>query len=132
MVKNILEKSGIILNINDNFNPYRAPIIIKKNLGFKGVIDSEDPTNNMICRCEKVTEAEIIDALHRGIEVKSIDGIKRRTRAGMGNCQGNFCGIRVKKLIAKELNIKEEDVTKSGIDSTKLLERFKYNNKAIQ
>lgn len=118
LVKDILEKSGLILNNNEDFDPYRAPIIIKKDLNFKGEVDSKNPADNIICRCEKVTEAEIIDALFRGIVVKSIDGIKRRTRAGMGLCQGSFCGNRVKKIIAKELNIKEEEVTERGVGSS--------------
>ncbi len=69
---------------NEKFNPYRKPIIIKKDKSFDRKIDDEDPTKNIICRCEKVTESEIIDAMKRGIPVKSTDAIKRRTRAGMG------------------------------------------------
>lgn len=113
-VVGILETSGLSLEKKEDFNPYRKAIIVKKDEGFDGKIDDEDPSKNIICRCEKVTEAEIIDAIHRGIPIKSIDAIKRRTRAGMGNCQGNFCRNRVKAIIARETGIPEEEITLRG------------------
>ena len=122
-VVGILLTRGLILKEKKNFNPYRKSILIKKDSGFKGIIDSLDPSTNIICRCEKITEIEIINALNRGIKIKSIDGIKRRTRAGMGYCQGKFCGPRVRSLIAKELNISEEEVTKRGPKSSIILNR---------
>lgn len=113
-VLGILEASGLSLEKKENFNPYRKAIIVKKDEDFNGKIDDEDPSKNIICRCEKITEAEIIDAIHRGIPIKSIDAIKRRTRAGMGNCQGNFCRNRVKAIIARETGIPEEEITLRG------------------
>lgn len=124
-VTKILKKSGLELKAKERFNAYRKAIIVKKDDNFHGNINAEDPEKHIICRCERVTEAEIIDALHRNIEVKSLDGIKRRTRAGMGFCQGNFCGPRVKALIAKELNIDEKEVTKRGPDSSDIHNRVK-------
>lgn len=59
----------------------------------------------MICRCETVTEGEILDAIHSPIPPVSVDGIKRRTGAGMGRCQGGFCGPRVVDLLARELGV---------------------------
>ena len=59
----------------------------------------------VICRCETVTEAEIIDAIHRPCGARTVDGVKRRTRAGMGRCQGGFCGPRITHILARELNI---------------------------
>ncbi len=116
-VAGILKNAGLDLIRKENFNAYRKPIIIKKDKDFQGKIDDEDPSKNIICRCEKVTEAEILDAMHRGIPIKSTDAIKRRTRAGMGPCQGNFCRPRVKALIARELNIPVEEVTVRGKNS---------------
>lgn len=113
-VVEILEKSGLKLIKNKNFNPYRKPIIIHKEKDFDGKVDHKDPSKNIVCRCENVTEAEIIDALHREIPIKSTDAVKRRTRAGMGPCQGNFCLERVRPIIARELNIPMEDVTVRG------------------
>ncbi|MCI5622736.1 NAD(P)/FAD-dependent oxidoreductase [Anaerostipes sp.] len=64
----------------------------------------------IICRCETVTEGEIVDAIHRPIPATSIDAVKRRCNAGMGRCQGGFCGPRVQEIISRELNIPLKDV----------------------
>ncbi|WP_434290655.1 NAD(P)/FAD-dependent oxidoreductase [Clostridium botulinum] len=123
----ILKESGLQLIKNEKFNPYRKPIIIKKDKSFDGKIDDEDPTKNIICRCEKVTESEIIDAMKRGIPVKSTDAIKRRTRAGMGFCQGNFCRPRVKAIIAREIGIPAEQVTVRGKEGGEPPKRVNIN-----
>ncbi len=69
---------------------------------------------HIVCRCEHASEGEIIDALHGGIPARSIDAVKRRTRAGMGRCQGGFCMPRVLEIISREANVQKELVTKSG------------------
>ncbi len=66
---------------------------------------------NIVCRCEQVSEGEIVDAIRRG--ARSMDGVKRRTRAGMGRCQGGFCGVRVMELLRRELGA-DFAVTKCG------------------
>ncbi len=109
-VLSILEDIGVRLREKTDFYPYRKPIIKNKDENFHGNIDSPNPSNHILCRCEQVTEAEIVDALHRGIPIQSVDAIKRRTRAGMGRCQGTFCSPRVKALISKELNIPIEKI----------------------
>jgi glycerol-3-phosphate dehydrogenase len=121
----LLKQAGLELNAKTNFTAYRQPIIKVKDENFKGDINSKNPDEHIICRCEQVTESEIIDALHRGIPIKSIDGIKRRTRAGMGKCQSGFCRSRVKEIIAQELNLPIEEVTQRGKDSPGLPERAK-------
>lgn len=123
----IIKESGLELIKNEKFNPYRKPIIIKKDKSFSGKIDDEDPKKNIICRCESVTEAEIIDAIHRGIPIKSTDAIKRRTRAGMGFCQGNFCRPRIKAIIAREMNIPVEEITVRGKAAGEPPERVNIN-----
>lgn len=76
---------------------------------------AENPAyGTIICRCEKVTEGEIIDAIRRPLGVRSLDGIKRRTRAGMGRCQAGFCSTKVMDILARELGIPLEEVTKAG------------------
>lgn len=122
-VVNILKTAGLELARNATFKPDRKPIIKIKDEKFVGNINGTTPEERMICRCEQVTEAEIIDALHRGIPIQSIDAIKRRTRAGMGRCQGGFCRLRVKEVIAKELQIPVEEVTLRGKDSPGLSPR---------
>ena len=71
----------------------------------------------VICRCETVTEGEIVAALPRAIPPRTIDGVKRRCTAGMGRCQGGFCGPRVHEIIARELGIPQQDVLKDRAGS---------------
>lgn len=81
------------------------------------LIHREPAYGNIICRCEMVTEGEIIDAIRRPLGAKSLDGVKRRTRAGMGRCQAGFCSPRVMEILARELDIPVEEITKSGGNS---------------
>ena len=79
----------------------------------------------IVCRCETLSEGEILDAIHRPLGAKSLDGVKRRTRAGMGRCQGGFCGPRVMELLARELGVPMTELTKSGGASRLLAGRTK-------
>ena len=69
----------------------------------------------IVCRCETVTEGEILDAINRPLGATTLDGVKRRTRAGMGRCQAGFCSPTTMALIAQKLGIKIEDVRKNGM-----------------
>ena len=82
----------------------------------------------VVCRCETVTEGEILDAIRTNPPARDIDGVKRRTRSGMGRCQGGFCGPYVMELIAHECNIPLEAVTKNGGDSRMLIGRIGGEN----
>ena len=66
----------------------------------------------MICRCETITEAEILQAIHRPLGARSVDAIKRRVRAGMGRCQAGFCGPKVIEILARELGCKPSEINK--------------------
>ena len=79
----------------------------------------------MICRCESVTEGEILDAIHRPLGARSLDGVKRRSRAGMGRCQAGFCSPRVMEILHRELGIPMEEISKSGGASRIVTERTK-------
>ena len=68
----------------------------------------------IICRCESISEGEIVDAIHRPLGAKSLDGVKRRVRAGMGRCQAGFCSPRVMEILSRELGIPLSEVTKAG------------------
>lgn len=82
----------------------------------------EDPDyGRIVCRCEVVTEAEIRDAIRRPVGARSIDGVKRRTRAGMGRCQGGFCSPRVLEILCEELGVSPLSITKSGGESRLLV-----------
>lgn len=79
----------------------------------------------IVCRCEKITEADIVNAIHRPIPAHTVDMVKRRTRAGMGRCQGGFCRTKVAEIISRELNIPLDEVKKFGNHSNILFERTK-------
>lgn len=80
---------------------------------------TENPAyGNIICRCESISEGEILEAIHRPVGAVTMDGVKRRTRAGMGRCQGGFCSPKVLKILSQELQIPMEEVRKSNGDST--------------
>lgn len=123
MVVGILRDTGLKMQLNPSFNPLRKPIMIPKGLHFDGAIDADKPERNIICRCERVTEAEIIDSIHRPIQAITTDMVKRRTRAGMGSCQGGFCEIRVATVIAREKGIPIESVGRHVAGSSILLHR---------
>ena len=72
---------------------------------------------NIICRCETITEGEIMDAIHRPLGARSMDAVKRRVRAGMGRCQGGFCGPKVIEILAREWKIPVDQVNKNETGS---------------
>jgi glycerol-3-phosphate dehydrogenase len=118
----VAEILRVKLNLNKklNYKRTRKKILNPKMLSFeerKQLIMKNPAYGNIICRCEMITEGEIIDAIRRPLGAKSLDGIKRRTRAGMGRCQGGFCTPRVMEIIARECQVSMLDVTKSGGNS---------------
>ena len=78
----------------------------------------------VICRCETVTEGEIVEAINSPVGARTVDGVKRRTRAGMGRCQGGFCGPRVTQILARELKISVPEVLKERTDSNMFYEKY--------
>lgn len=97
------------------------PKVSELSLEKKVELIKENPLYaNVICRCESISEGEIMDAIHRPVGATTIDGVKRRTRAGMGRCQGGFCSPKVTKILSRELDIPMEEVRKSGKDSVLL------------
>lgn len=86
------------------------------------LIQKNPAYGRIICRCETVTEGEILDAIHGKIPAHTVDAVKRRTRAGMGRCQGGFCGSRVVDILARELNLPPNQVTLKGKGSEILKE----------
>ena len=113
--------SGILdLQPNPGFNGKRKGILDPRELGmeeYNALIRKNPAYGTVICRCETVTEGEIIDAIRRNPGARSIDGVKRRTRAGMGRCQGGFCSPRVLEILSRELGVPMEKITKSGGNS---------------
>ena len=89
------------------------------------LIASRPEYGRIICRCETITEGEIIDSIRRPVGARSLDGVKRRTRAGMGRCQGGFCSPRVMEILSRELGLPLTAITKSGGDSKIVIGRTK-------
>ena len=85
------------------------------------VVQKDPSYGTLVCRCEEVTEAEIRAAIRRPVGARTIDAVKRRTRAGMGRCQGGFCSPRVLEILSEELGINPTEVTKCGGDSRLLV-----------
>lgn len=117
-VKNLLKKAGLVLtekveynnvieqkNYIRNLTPYSADDLLKKDPAY----------GNIICRCERVSEAEIVEAIRNGHT--TVDGIKFYTRSGMGRCQGGFCSYKILEIISRETGMPIHEITKRGGDS---------------
>ena len=105
------------LKEKEHFIATRRGVLDPKTLSkedYQKLIREKPAYGQIICRCEQVTEGEILDAIHRPLGAKSLDGVKRRTRAGMGRCQAGFCSPRVMAILARELGVDEAEITKSG------------------
>lgn len=124
----VAETGRVRLNERPDFNPERPPrsvIAGMENGELDELIRREPEYGCVVCRCETVSEGEIRSCLHRGIPVSSLDAVKRRTRAGMGRCQGGFCTPKVLEVIAAELNLPRTAITKKGGASLLLCGRTK-------
>lgn len=128
-VVSLLGQAGLKMVPDPSFNPNRAPIIRPKN-GWKGIRAGPvgkvtDPEQNVVCKCEKVTEAEVVEALQRSLPVDSTQAIRKRTRAGMGHCQGdkeNYnCECRVAEIIARETGLPIDAVGRRPWPATSVL-----------
>ena len=122
MISELLRKR-LNLEPNPEFIPYRKGIPRLSSLPFEErnrLIRGNPAYGNIICRCEEVSEGEIIDAIRRPLGARSLDGIKRRVRAGMGRCQGGFCSPKVMEILARELRTGMDEITKAGPGSAVL------------
>lgn len=113
-------KERMGLEEKDDFIATRKGILKPETLSReeRAALIRENPAyGNIICRCEMISEGEIIDAVRRPLGAKSLDGVKRRTRAGMGRCQAGFCSPRTMEILAREWKKDIREITKSGGDS---------------
>jgi glycerol-3-phosphate dehydrogenase len=125
-VVELLRQEGLKLEPDGSFNPVRKAAPVFNELPEeeqKEWIAKDRRYGHVVCRCETVSEGEIVEAIRRG--ASTLDGVKFRTRAGMGRCQGGFCTPRVVKILAKELGLSEEKITKKGPESRLLLYKSK-------
>ncbi len=123
---------GLALTEKADYNPFRTakghkrPPFRELSAEEKAELAKAEPAyGKIICRCETITEGDILDAIRRPVGARSIDGVKLRTRAGMGRCQGGFCSPRVAEILARELNVPLDSVTKRGSESTLLTGKTK-------
>ncbi|MBQ6849637.1 MAG: NAD(P)/FAD-dependent oxidoreductase [Oscillospiraceae bacterium] len=126
-VVDILKNAGVVLTEKENWNGTREDMhaFSKMSVEEKNEVIRNNPSyGKIICRCETVTEGEIIAALHKNPVALDLDGVKRRTRSGMGRCQGGFCSSYVMKLIAQHAGMDMTDVTKNGTGSYVLTEKI--------
>lgn len=121
MVVDIVKEEEKSLNreikSNKKYNPIRKAPIEFRNLSREDqhkLIKKDSKYGNIICRCETVTEGEIVEAIHGSIPCTTVDAVKRRTRASMGRCQGGFCGPKIAAILARELNKDITEITKKG------------------
>ncbi|QEY35588.1 NAD(P)/FAD-dependent oxidoreductase [Caproiciproducens galactitolivorans] len=115
-------------NKNENFNPIRKGIPKFREMNDEQrarAISINPDYAKVVCRCETVTEAEIREAIRRPVGARSVDGVKRRTRAGMGRCQAGFCTPRTVEILCEELHISPLEVTKFGGNS-KYIESYLF------
>jgi len=115
-IAQLLMKCGLNLVYKEDFKNTRQGINIfhQMTAGEQEAIIRENPRyGNIICRCETITEGEILDAIRRPLGARSMDAVKRRVRAGMGRCQSGFCGPKVLEILAEELSIPVEQINKN-------------------
>ena len=123
-----LLRDRLSLTEKENWIGIRKDILDPKKLSIEErneLIKKEPAYGQIICRCESVTEGEILDAIRRPLGARSLDGVKRRTRAGMGRCQAGFCSPRVMDILSRELGLPLTEITKSGGKSNIVLEHSK-------
>jgi len=119
MAKYVVEKMkemGWEMNLKEDFNPIRKGIPCFREMSNeeREAIIKENPLyGTIVCRCETVTEGEIVAAINRPLGARTVDAVKRRVRAGMGRCHGGFCGPKVLEILARELNVPTGEINKN-------------------
>lgn len=111
----MMREAGLELERKIDFHAYRKGIVSFSSASDeeKDRLIAQDPLyGHIICRCEQITESEIIQAIRRPVGARTVDAVKRRVRAGMGRCQGGFCGPQIIEILGRELGIKPEEIRK--------------------
>lgn len=119
-VEELLREDGATFHERADYQPFRRPPVDFDRLGIDAqdeLIQKDHYWGKIVCRCETVPEAEVIAAIHRTPGAVSVEGVKRRCRAGMGRCQSGFCQSRVVEILARELNCMPEDVLLEDVGS---------------
>ncbi len=117
-VKDLVKKAGCSLVEKADWDPYVSKLPRIRDLGpyeADNLVNANPAYGNVVCRCEEISEAEIVEAIRRGHT--TLDGIKYFTRAGMGRCQGGFCSYKIIKLLIRETGMSYKDIQKCGAGS---------------
>ncbi|SJZ79809.1 NAD(P)/FAD-dependent oxidoreductase [Anaerorhabdus furcosa] len=120
------------LKFKSDYNPYCRKQIVLSELSIEQrneYVKKDARYGRIICRCEKITEGEIVDAIHRTCGATTIKGVKKRVRPGMGRCQGGFCEPLVLDILARELKKTKEEILLDDLGSNLLFERTKSHEK---
>ncbi|MGN1065960.1 MAG: FAD-dependent oxidoreductase, partial [Thermoguttaceae bacterium] len=123
----LLANAGMDFKEDPNFNPTRTQTrFAELSEKEKEELSRKDPSfGRVICRCEQITEGEIVESIRRPLGATTLDGVKRRCRPGSGRCQGGFCGPRVLEILSRELGVPKESLVKDKIGSYILLGKTK-------
>ncbi len=127
VAQELVPQCGVKLVNKDKFVglPYRPVTRELTSQQWRDLINKDPSYAKIVCRCEKITEGEILAALDSPIVPKSLDALKRRVRTGMGRCQGGFCSPRVMEIVSKKLNIPFDKITKKGEGSEIVIGKIK-------
>lgn len=127
-VEEILKNSSLKMVEKETYVSKRKPPVRFRHMSTeerRALVEENSAYGRVICRCETITEGEIMDAIHAPAGARDIDGVKRRTRAGMGRCQGGFCSSKVLDILARELDLPKTEITKFGRNSKILFNKTK-------
>lgn len=116
-VEELLRGMGLTLTPKADYNPNRAPSDAFRHMSVaekNEMIKQDSRYGRIICRCEEVTEGEMVAAIHANPPAYDVDAVKRRTRGGMGRCQGGFCSPEVIRILAREWGVSYDEITKCG------------------
>ncbi len=128
LVRDILTEELGALKEKKDFDPYREEPVRFREMSPEEqaeLISKDSCYGEIICRCERITKGEILDAIKRPVGARTVRAVRRRTRAGMGRCQGGFCGPKVVEILAKELGVSPIEITEDGGNSQILVEKTK-------
>ncbi len=127
-VEAVQRENGVELRQRESFDPCRRPTPDLKLLSLEErsrLIQENPDYGRIVCRCEGVSRGEVVDSLHTPLEVNTLDGVKRRVRAGMGRCQGGFCTPRLLDILSREQDVPVEEIGKAGFGSELVKRRTK-------
>lgn len=127
-VAGMVESCGLPLIKKDDYRPFRPKPVVVEELSeeeWNALVKEKPDYGEIICRCETISKGEILAAIHSPVPAVTVDAVKRRTRAGMGRCQGGFCGPRILDILSEELGVDMTEICKGDKGSNMVICRTK-------